>query len=66
MVPPIWHVQVIRILIWIQYCSLFGNHTQKDTFLPRTIHTIKSTAYDTYWTTREILIMNNTDDSDTR
>jgi hypothetical protein len=64
MVPPIWHAQVIRLLIWIQYCSLYGTHSQNDTFLPRTIHTIKSTAYDTYWTTREILLLMNNDGED--
>lgn len=63
--PAWWHAQMIRIVIWIQFCSWTAavattttsgsgssntkTQSQTDSLLPRTLHTIRSTAYEAYW-----------------
>jgi hypothetical protein len=53
LLPAVWHVQAIRLLIWMQYVWSQNFASNTDSLLPRTIHTIRSTAYDAYWSVRE-------------
>ena len=53
--PAVWHVQATRLLIWMQYLSSQSSSSSTgDSLLPRTIHTMRSTAYDAYWSQREV------------
>jgi hypothetical protein len=56
--PASWHAQVIRILIWLDVITKHGTNYQNtasnDSLLPRTIFTMRSTAYDAYWCSREV------------
>ncbi|KAG7373985.1 SAC3/GANP family protein [Nitzschia inconspicua] len=57
--PASWHAQAIRILIWLEFCTRHvANHIEttchSDSLLPRTILTMRSTAYDAYWSIREV------------
>jgi CCCH-type zinc finger len=54
MLPALWHARVIRIVIWMEYCCWRTDTetSQTDSLLPRTLHTIRSTAWDAYWGTK--------------
>ncbi|KAL3909477.1 MAG: hypothetical protein SGILL_008073, partial [Bacillariaceae sp.] len=54
--PAEWHVQATRLLVWLQYLSSSSSQhkAEGDSLLPRTIHTMRSTAYDAYWSQREV------------
>jgi hypothetical protein len=58
--PASWHAQVIRLLIWLDVSFKHvtastdqNTTTNHDSLLPRTIRTMRSTAYDAYWCVRE-------------
>jgi SAC3/GANP family/CCCH-type zinc finger len=60
--PASWHAQVIRILVWMEFCMQHAAEPV-DSLLPRTIHTMRSTAYDAYWSIREADTLNGTSSS---
>eukprot|EP00980_Cylindrotheca_fusiformis_P027222 scaffold19424_cov142-Cylindrotheca_fusiformis.AAC.6 len=51
-IDEIWHVQLIRILIWIRYWT-YTDESQFQSWMQRTINTMISTAFDAYWATRQ-------------
>ena len=46
-----WHVQLIRLLLWIRYWAL--GLPQNDNWIPRTLHAMITTALEHYWMARE-------------
>ena len=52
-VPSSWHAKVIRILIWLRYACCGSTKADDATAnnTSRTIHHMRSTAYDAYWNT---------------
>lgn len=46
--PVAWHVEMIRLLLWIRYWTL-------DDWMQKIIPTMLSTAFESYWTCRQYL-----------
>jgi hypothetical protein len=51
-VSEMWHVHLVRMLLWIRYWT-YTDDLQQQSWMQRTIHTMISTAIGAYWGTRQ-------------
>jgi hypothetical protein len=49
-VPSRWHVQLVRILLWIRYWTVSNSKS----WMGKVIHKMISTAFDAYWSARQV------------